>query len=99
MSDYDALVNSAPVVVIEFYATWCEHCRNMMPVVAELRELIDSSAHIYQLDIDKEAAAAEAAGVDGVPTFIVYRGGEPVWRHSGEIDGAVLLQKIRSFIG
>ena len=53
MNDYTSLINSAPLVMVEFYATWCSHCMHMMPVVARLRELIGDNARIYQLDIDK----------------------------------------------
>ncbi len=98
MNDYEALVNSSPLVMIEFYATWCPHCQRMMPVVAELRELLGDSAEIYQLDIDKNTEIADEVGVTGTPTFIIYRNGAPVWNHSGEIDGNVLLQKIQSFM-
>ncbi len=98
MTDYKDLVNASRVVMVEFYATWCSHCQRMMPVIAQIRELIGDSAEIYQLDIDKEEAVAESVNVDSTPTFIIYRDGEPVWRFSGEIDGNVLLQKMQQFM-
>lgn len=99
MSSYTDLISSSRVVMIEFYATWCPHCQRMMPVIAQIRELIGSSAEIYQLDVDQESEAAEAEGVNSTPTFIIYRDGKPVWRHSGELDGNILLQKLQQFIG
>lgn len=98
MNDYTSLVNSAPVVMIEFYATWCGHCQRMMPVVAQLRELLGDSAPIYQLDIDQNQELCSDLGITGTPTFIIYRKGEPVWRDSGEIDGNELLHKLESFM-
>ena len=98
MNDYTSLINSSPLVMVEFYATWCPHCQRMMPVIAQIRELIGDSAAIYQLDIDKNQEAAQEVGVEATPTFIIYRKGEPVWRFAGEIDGNVLLQKIESFM-
>ncbi|MCM1068092.1 MAG: thioredoxin family protein [Muribaculaceae bacterium] len=98
MDDYKALISSSPLVMIEFYATWCGHCSRMMPVVAQIRELLGDSVAIYQLDIDKSADLPEELGVTGTPTFIIYRDGEQVWQFSGEIDGNVLLQKIQSFM-
>lgn len=99
MSSYTDLISSSRVVMIEFYATWCPHCQRMMPVIAQIRELIGSSAEIYQLDVDQESEAAEAESVNSTPTFIIYRDGKQVWRHSGELDGNILLQKLQQFIG
>ena len=55
------------------------------------------AAAFHQLDIDENRSDAENAGVESVPSFIIYRDGETVWKHSGEIDGEVLLSKVESF--
>lgn len=99
MSSYTDLTNSSRVVMIEFYATWCPHCQRMMPVIAQIRELLGSSAEIYQLDVDKDTEAAEAENITSMPTFIIYVDGKQMWRHTGELDGNVLLQKLQQFIG
>lgn len=98
MNAYTTLINSAPLVMVEFYATWCPHCQRMMPVIAQIRELLGSSAEIYQLDIDKDEDAAAQAEIESTPTFIIYRDGKMMWRYSGELDGNVLLQKIESYM-
>lgn len=96
--NYSQITQSAPVVLVEFYATWCPHCRKMMPVVEEVKELLSNRAEVVQLDIDKNDAAANAAGLESVPTFIVYAGDEERWRHSGEIEGEVLLSKVEGYV-
>ena len=70
----------------------------MMPIVAQLKELLAGSVNIYQYDIDKNSELASEVGADSIPTFIVYRDGKEVWRESGEIDGQVLLSKVQSFL-
>lgn len=95
--DYKDLINSNEVVLIEFFATWCPHCQRMMPVVAQLRELVNGNVDIHQLDIDKNGDAANLAGAESVPTFIIYKDGKEQWRQSGEMDGEVLLSKIESY--
>lgn len=95
---YREIVSSAPVVLVEFYATWCPHCQRMMPVVEQVTELLGEAVPTYQFDIDKDQETASEAGVDSLPTFIVYGNGEEKWRHSGEIDGNVLLAKVQSFL-
>lgn len=96
--EYLDAINSKPVVLVEFYATWCPHCRAMMPVMDQLKELLDGKVDIYQLDIDLNEEAASAEDITGTPTFILYKDGQQVWRESGEMDGSVLLSTIQSFM-
>lgn len=52
----------------------------------------------YQFDVDQDKEAASEADIQSLPTFIIYGNGEEKWRHSGEIDGNVLLAKVQSFL-
>lgn len=94
---YADAINEAPVVLVEFFATWCPHCQKMMPIVEQVRELLGPDTPVLQLDIDQNSATARENGVDGVPTFIIYKNGKEEWRHSGEIDGNDLLAKVQSY--
>ena len=71
---------------------------NIGDVVEQIKELLDGRTDIYQFDIDKNQEAADSLNVESLPTFIVYRDGKEVWRHSGEMDGQVLLSKIESYL-
>lgn len=95
---YDQAIRETPVVLVEFYASWCPHCHRMMPVVEQVKELLDGQANVVQLDIDENQEAAQANEVTSVPTFIIYKDGEEEWRHSGEIDGNDLLAKTQSYM-
>ncbi len=94
---YDQAIRNTSVTLVEFYASWCPHCHKMMPVVEQIKELLADSVDIIQLDIDNNQEAANANKVDSVPTFIIYKNGEEQWRHSGEIEGNDLLNKIQSY--
>ena len=95
---YSELISQPGTLLVEFYATWCPHCRKMMPVVEQVKELLGGRAKVYQLDIDQNDEAADEAKAESVPTFIVYKDGKEMWRHSGEIDGEILLSKVESAI-
>ena len=97
--DYKDFVNKTGTMLVEFYATWCPHCQRMMPIVGEVKELLGGMAEVYQFDIDKNQEAADAAEVQSVPTFIIYRNGREMWRETGEIDGQVLLSAVQRCIG
>ena len=94
--DYKNLIESAPVVLVEFYASWCPHCQRMMPVVAQVKERIAGRAEIKRIDIDENNDIADELGVKTVPTFIVYKNGREQWRQSGEIDGDMLVRKVEA---
>lgn len=99
MKTYKELITSAPCVLVEFYASWCPHCQRMMPVVDDVKALLEGEIPVIQLDIEKNEASAEDAGVSSIPTFLIYKEGKPVWSYSGEIDGNALYEKIRSIAG
>lgn len=85
-------------VLVEFYASWCPHCQRMMPVVADVKALLEGSANVYQFDIDENQTLAEQMGVESIPTFLVFKNGEEMWRGSGEMDGNVLAAKVQEYI-
>lgn len=92
--NYEELTNNGKVVLVEFYATWCPHCRYMRPVVEEVKKRVEGHAEVSTLDIDQNRDEADMAGVRSVPTFLLYRNGRLVWRRSGELDEDTLVDKI-----
>ena len=96
--DYKELINSNPVVVVEFYACWCPHCQKMMPVVDQIKQLLGDRAAVHQFDIDENQSLADATGVESIPTFIIYKNGVEVWKQSGEMEGDVLYSKIENYL-
>ena len=93
---YEEARRTTGAVLIEFYASWCPHCRRMMPIVENVRELLGGMAPVYQYDIDLYPQGAEEAGVQSVPTFIIYDNDREMWRHSGEISGDELLTQMQA---
>ena len=98
MKTFNDVINSSRVVLVEFFATWCPHCRAMMPVVEDVKALLDGRAGVFQFDIDENRELADSLGVDGIPSFILYDNGKPVWTASGEMDGNVIVSKIEEYL-
>lgn len=91
---YEQAKMQTGVVLIEFYASWCPHCRRMMPVIEEVKELLNGQVPVYQYDIDEYPDEADEAGATSVPTFIIYRNGTEVWRDKGELPGDEIMAAI-----
>lgn len=96
MTTYSEVLERPGVNLVEFYASWCPHCHRMMPIVEEVRELVAGKADVFQFDIDQFPSDAEAAGASSVPTFIIYRDGQEVWRQVGEMPGEELLKAVQA---
>lgn len=98
MEDYSQLINSADLVLVEFFASWCPHCQRMMPIVAEIKEELDGKCMVYQFDIDENQELASENQVESIPTFLLYKDGKEVWRNSGEMTRRQLLANIESYM-
>ncbi len=94
--DYNSIINSNNVVLVEFFATWCPHCKRMIPVMEEVKKLLGNRVPVYTIDIDENEKEAEDNKIETIPTFIVYHNGIQVWRHSGEIDKQDLIGHVES---
>ena len=95
--NYNEIINSNKVVLVEFFASWCPHCQRMMPVVEEVKEKLGDRASVYQFDIDKYQQLTEENDVESYPTFIIYKDGREVWRGEGEMPGEELYREVARF--
>ena len=85
-------------VLVDFTATWCGPCKMMAPILKEVKQEIGDTATIIKIDVDKNKQAAGEFQVQSVPTLILFKYGQPLWRQSGVIQKAGLLSIIKKFI-
>ena len=98
METFKDLISASQPVLVDFYADWCGPCKAMNPVIKEVAQSVKGKARVIKVDIDKSDEAARSYGVQAVPTFILFKNGSIVWRHSGMIDKNSLLNVIQQFL-
>ena len=94
MEKFNDIINSENLTLIDFFATWCGPCKQMHPVLEQLKQELGDSIRIVKLDVDKNDALAAAYRIQSVPTLMLFRSGHVVWRQSG----AMRLNDLKAII-
>lgn len=97
--NFNALISTDQPVLIDFYAEWCGPCKMMAPILQEVARSVNSEARIIKIDVDKNPELAARYQVQGVPTLMLFKKGQLLWRQSGVTDKNTLLKIIQSHQG
>jgi len=89
----DVLQSSEPVLV-DFWASWCQPCRMVAPIVEELATENSGKLKVLKLDVDENQNTAMQYNVSSIPTLILFKEGEPVERMVGFSPKDRLMTKI-----
>lgn len=83
---YQAMLQSSELVLVDFGATWCPPCRKMAPLIKEIENKYASEVTVIYIDGGSQLSLMKSQQIKEMPTFILYKKGEEVWRKSGIID-------------
>ena len=97
MENFEDIIKSEKPVLVDFFATWCGPCKMMHPILEELHGMIGDKARIIKIDIDKNEKLASAYRVQSVPTLMIFKKGELLWRETGVHNAAMLKELIDKF--
>ncbi len=97
MDRFKELIQSPKPVLVDFYAEWCGPCQIMKPRLLDVAERMGEKAKIVEIDVDREKELAERYRIQSVPTFIIFKNGEQLWRQSGAISTIALLQLLTDY--
>ncbi|RME05110.1 MAG: thioredoxin [Planctomycetota bacterium] len=78
----EVLESSSPVLV-DFYATYCEPCKRLLPIVEELSKEYEGKVKIVKFNVENSPEIAGQYGIMGVPALLFFKGGEVVDRLIG----------------
>lgn len=79
---FQELISSEQPVLIDFYATWCGPCQAMAPVLENVKHEMGETARVVKIDVDKFQEIAGQYQVQSIPTLMIFKKGELLWRHT-----------------
>jgi thioredoxin 1 len=95
---FNEIINGDKPVLVDFFAEWCSPCKMMKPILEEVKTNLGDKAAIIKIDVDKNPAVAQSLQIRGVPTLVIYKKGQIVWRKSGVVDANQLSNLIQQYI-
>ncbi len=97
MSTFSEIVNKEQPVLIDFFATWCGPCQTLAPILKQVKDELGDSVSVIKIDVDKNQAIAAQFQVRGVPTLLLFKNGQQVWRQSGVLSKNDLISIIKQY--
>ena len=82
---FQEIIKSDTPTLVDFYAEWCGPCKTMKPILEQVKKNVGTSAKVITIDVDRNQNAANVFKIKGVPTLILFKNGEVLWRQSGVV--------------
>ncbi len=95
--EQEVLHSDIPVVV-DFWATWCGPCRKLGPVIDEISESYAGKVKFVKVNVEECLETAKTYSISGLPSLLVFKGGEPVERMTGLMPKSTIISNIEKHI-
>ena len=96
-ADFDAVIASDKLTVVDFWATWCGPCMMLGPVMEEVSaEMPD--VDFYKVNTDENVSLAMQLGIDAIPCVFFFRNGKAVGQSLGFVHKDVMMKRIEAVL-
>lgn len=92
------VLNSAVPVVVDFWAPWCGPCRKLGPVLDEVSEELSGKIKVVKINTDENLKTAKEYSISGLPSLLVFKGGQAVERLVGLMPKSSIVSNIEKHL-
>ena len=97
--NFDEVINSGKVVLVDFWAEWCMPCKMMGPVIEELANEVDENmVTIAKCSVDTHPQIAQRFSIMSIPTMLIFKHGKVMDKIIGVVPKQTLMDKLNQYI-
>lgn len=98
-SNFEAdILSSEQPVLVDFWAEWCGPCRMIAPSVEAVAEEYEGKAKVFKMNVDENMNVPQRYGIRGIPTLIVFKGGQEQERIVGAVSREAIANAIEKYV-
>ena len=94
---FQELIHSDKPLLIDFYADWCGPCKVLSPIIQEVKNDLGDKIKVVKIDVDANQELSQKLEVMSIPTIMVFKKGEMLWRAAGLQTKTALMNKLSEF--
>jgi thioredoxin 1 len=98
MSKFGDIIDAKIPILLNFYSDLDESSAEMHAVLRDVAAAMGDSGKVMKIDVEKNSKLSKALRVRGLPTLMIYKGGEMVWRQSGGQDANTIISLMKDFV-
>lgn len=91
------VLESKGVVLVDFFAEWCNPCKMLAPILDEVAEDMEGKAKIFKVDVDEAGELADRYDITTIPHLIIFKDGEVVEEIGGFHPKESLIEKLEEY--
>ncbi|MBN1820765.1 MAG: thioredoxin [Prolixibacteraceae bacterium] len=95
---FQSVINSDKPVLVDFYADWCMPCKQMTPILKELKDDLKDAVKIIKVNVDKNPFIATHYNIRSIPTIMLFKNGTQLWTGLGVKSKPELKQVLNSYL-
>jgi thioredoxin 1 len=92
---FDELLNSDKLVLVDFYADWCAPCKKMAPYLEEIKTEMADKVTLVRINTDDNQALAQQLNIEGLPTVLLFKNKTLVWQNVGYIGKEEVVKQLQ----